>query len=47
MLETKKNVKEQIRAVLSKNNELLTDKSDIANILSDQFGSVFVVEPIM
>ena len=42
---SKQDVKEHVRAVLNKNKELVTNRKEMAQVLNEQFGSVFVVEP--
>ena len=42
---SKQDVKEHVRADLNKNNELVTNRKEMAQILNEQFGSFFVVEP--
>ena len=42
---SKQTVKDQVRAVIDKSGKLVTDRNSVAEVLNDQFQSVFVVEP--
>ena len=38
-------MKDHARAVIDKSGKLMTDRNSVAEVLNDQFQSVFVVEP--